>query len=45
MATIETEAGPVEILEWGDGDELVLLLHASSMGPGALGSLGRRLVS
>lgn len=43
MPVYHTPAGPVEMLEWGDGPTLVLLLHASAAGPGSLSGLARAL--
>ena len=51
MPLYHTDVGSVETLEWGDGDELWLLLHAAAAGPGSLARLakavaapGRRIV-
>lgn len=47
-----TPAGPIEVLEWGDGPELLVLLHAAAAGPQSLTQLaallerpGRRVVA
>ncbi len=52
MPVYHTEAGAVEILEWGEGDELLVLLHAAAAGPHSLAALatellrpGRRIVA
>ena len=43
MPIIETEFGAVDFLEYGEGDDLVLLLHAAATGAGSLAKLGQRL--
>jgi pimeloyl-ACP methyl ester carboxylesterase len=43
MPVIQTPAGPVETIEWGEGDEVVVLVHAAAAGPGALSGLARAL--
>ncbi|EDP65311.1 Glutamate decarboxylase and related PLP-dependent protein [alpha proteobacterium BAL199] len=45
MAQYETDFGTVEALEWGDGDELLVLLHAAATGPRALADLAERLAT
>lgn len=44
MPLLETPIGQVEVLEWGEGDELVLLLHASATGPASLSELAKNLM-
>ena len=39
MPVYHTAAGPVEMLEWGSGEELWLLLHAAAAGPKSLSGL------
>lgn len=43
MPLHETPAGPVETLEWGEGPEVMLLLHAAASSPHALAGLAERL--
>lgn len=43
MTLHQTAFGTVEALEWGDGDQLVVLLHANAAGPWGLGPLAERL--
>lgn len=43
MTVHDTDFGVVEALEWGDGDELVVLLHALAAGPRSLVPLAERL--
>jgi len=43
MPLHDTPAGPVETREWGDGPELVVLLHAAASSPQALAGLAERL--
>ena len=52
MPVYHTDAGTVETLEWGDGPELLVLLHAAAAGPQSLSALaallqrpGRRIVA
>ena len=52
MPVYHTEAGTVEMLEWGSGPELYMLLHAAAAGPQSLSALatlllrpGRRVVA
>ncbi len=52
MPVYHTEAGIVETLEWGEGPELLVLLHAAAAGPHSLAALaellqrpGRRIVA
>ena len=52
MPVYHTPAGRVEMLEWGAGEELWLLLHAAAAGPNSLSGLaaalaapGRRIVA
>lgn len=43
MPLLETPDGQIETLEWGNGDELVVLLHASATGPQTLSELAQEL--
>lgn len=43
MTVNQTSIGDVEALTWGEGDEFVLLLHASATGPRALTGLALAL--
>ncbi|MGI9409447.1 MAG: alpha/beta fold hydrolase [Hyphomicrobiaceae bacterium] len=43
MIVIPTSIGDVEALTWGEGEEVVLLLHASATGPRALTGLAQVL--
>ena len=43
MPVYPTASGPLEVLEWGDGPTLVLLLHAAAAGPGSLSGLAKAL--
>lgn len=52
MPVYHTAAGAVEMLEWGDGPELFVLLHAAAAGPQSLAALatmllrpGRRIIA
>ena len=52
MPVYHTAAGKVEILEWGEGPELFVLLHAAAAGPHSLSALaslllrpGRRVIA
>jgi pimeloyl-ACP methyl ester carboxylesterase len=52
MPVYHTEAGTVEMLEWGEGPDLLVLLHAAAAGPQSLSALatllqrpGRRVVA
>ncbi len=52
MPVYHTAAGSVEMLEWGDGPELFVLLHAAAAGPQSLSALaamllrpGRRIIA
>lgn len=52
MPVYHTDAGTVEMLEWGDGPELLVLLHAAAAGPHSLSGLaallqrpGRRVIA
>lgn len=44
MPVYPTASGPVEVLEWGEGPTLVLLLHAAAAGPGSLSGLAKALM-
>jgi pimeloyl-ACP methyl ester carboxylesterase len=44
MPVYHTEAGTVEVLEWGDGPELTVLLHAAAAGPQSLSALAAMLL-
>jgi lipase len=43
MPVYHTMAGTVETLEWGDGPELLVLLHAAAAGPHSLAALAALL--
>ncbi len=43
MPVLTTPIGPIETLEWGDGAELILLLHAAAAGPGSLSGMAKAL--
>lgn len=43
MTIYHTPIGPVEMLEWGEGEETVVLLHAAAAGPTSLAGLARAL--
>lgn len=43
MPLIPSPSGTLDVLEWGSGDELVVLLHASATGPRSLKFLAERL--
>ncbi len=45
MPVYHTAAGPVEMLEWGSGEELWLLLHAAAAGPKSLSGLAEALAA
>ena len=45
MPLYHTEAGTVETLEWGDGPEVLILLHAAATGPRSLAALAERLAA
>lgn len=45
MPVYPTSVGPVEVLEWGDGPTLVLLLHAAAAGPNSLAGLAKALAA
>src|SRR5690348_14079740 len=52
MPVYHTAAGTVEMLEWGEGPELFVMLHAAAAGPQSLSALaallqrpGRRVVA
>jgi pimeloyl-ACP methyl ester carboxylesterase len=44
MPVYHTAAGSVETLEWGDGPELFVLLHAAAAGPQSLAALATMLL-
>lgn len=44
MPVYPTASGPVEVLEWGEGPTLVLLLHAAAARPGSLSGLAKALM-
>jgi len=44
MTVHATGFGAVETLEWGDGDQLMVLLHAAASGPWGLTDLAERLL-
>jgi pimeloyl-ACP methyl ester carboxylesterase len=44
MPVYHTAAGTVEMLEWGEGPELFVLLHAAAAGPHSLSALAALLV-
>jgi pimeloyl-ACP methyl ester carboxylesterase len=44
MPVYHTAAGAVEMLEWGDGPELIVLLHAAAAGPQSLSPLAAMLL-
>ncbi len=44
MPVYHTAAGSVETLEWGDGPELFVLLHAAATGPQSLAALATMLL-
>lgn len=43
MPVYHTASGPIEVLEWGYGPTLILLLHAAAAGPGSLSGLAKAL--
>src|ERR1700749_3894741 len=43
MPVYHTARGDVEMLEWGDGEELLVLLHAAAAGPQSLAALAALL--
>lgn len=45
MPLYHTPAGPVEMLEWGSGEEMWLLLHAAAAGPSSLSGLAAALAA
>jgi len=45
MPLYHTPAGPVEMLEWGTGEDLWLLLHAAAAGPHSLSGLAEALLA
>lgn len=44
MPIYHTEAGTVETLEWGEGPELLVMLHAAAAGPQSLATLAELLL-
>lgn len=44
MTTYATDDGSIDVLEWGDGSELLVLLHATAAGPQSLAGLARELL-
>jgi pimeloyl-ACP methyl ester carboxylesterase len=44
MPVYHTARGDVEMLEWGDGPELLVMLHAAAAGPQSLGPLAALLM-
>ncbi len=44
MPVYHTAAGTVETLEWGEGPELLVLLHAAAAGPQSLSALAALLI-
>jgi pimeloyl-ACP methyl ester carboxylesterase len=44
MPVYHTTTGRVEMLEWGDGPELLVLLHAAAAGPQSLSALATMLL-
>lgn len=44
MPLYHTAAGTVETLEWGDGPDLLLMLHAAAAGPQSLSTLAAQLL-
>jgi pimeloyl-ACP methyl ester carboxylesterase len=44
MVVYHTAAGTVEMLEWGEGPELFVLLHAAAAGPQSLSALAELLL-
>jgi pimeloyl-ACP methyl ester carboxylesterase len=44
MPVYHTEAGTVEALEWGDGPDLLVMLHAAAAGPQSLAALATQLL-
>ena len=44
MALLDTAQGRIETHEWGDGCDLVLMLHASATGPQTLSGLAKHLL-
>ena len=44
MPVYPTASGPIEVLEWGNGPTLILLLHAAAAGPGSLSVLAKALM-
>ncbi len=45
MPVITTPEGEIEVLEWGEGEEVWLLLHAAAAGPNSLSGLARALAA
>lgn len=45
MTIHQTDAGTIDLLEWGEGPELFVLLHATAAGPQSLGGLARELAT
>src|ERR1700742_225288 len=43
MPVYNTPLGAVEMLEWGDGPELLVMLHAAAAGPQSLAALAALL--
>lgn len=43
MPLLETSDGQIETIEWGNGNELVVLLHASASGPQTLSAFAKEL--
>jgi pimeloyl-ACP methyl ester carboxylesterase len=44
MPVYHTKAGTVEMLEWGDGPDLLVMLHAAAAGPQSLSALAAQLL-
>src|SRR5215472_689728 len=44
MAVYHIQRGTVEMLQWGEGPELVVLVHAAAAGPHSLTGLAQRLL-
>ena len=45
MTLYHTETGTIDLLEWGDGPDLFVLLHATAAGPQSLAGLARELAT
>lgn len=45
MPELATDKGPIDVSEWGAGDEQFLMLHATATGPHTLSGLAKRLLN